>query len=211
MTLATGALTAPLTIELMTVRTLRRALSHVGWLWTPVPWVASASTRGHLYTWVAGPASQLEDRGSLYIGIDESTRGDRLSREYAMATEEYVHGHALAVLRNGAKAASGLLAQREVDLRWALGLRSPDCVARLFDEWIALRAGLRPLRLAEQFAVRCSLHLGDTGAPVNSQYKGAWASTSSEASTVNRLAELIAEHLRTDVFCIACSSGIAMA
>jgi hypothetical protein len=36
------------------------------------------------------------------------------------------------------------------------------------------------LKRAEHVAVRMAMHLGDVGAPVNSQYKGAWAGSTSE-------------------------------
>lgn len=188
-------LTSPVTLNLMTPVAMRAGLKLVGFEWNYQVWdtVTKPATIDHLYFW--GKGETPDTLGATYIGIDESEDGHRVRFEYNSATTDYIHAHARAVVRTGSTTVSAPLIKHAPDLSWAHETKTEKYVEALAAKWQHLYDTERPLRLTEQFAIRLSVHLGDTGVPVNSEHKGAWGIKSVKGTPVDDVAEAVAQYL----------------
>ena len=178
-TAAPAPLTASTSLRLATPSALSRGLALAGLVWDPIPWESELPGQPGLYAWVAPlEATALTACPVLYIGIGEDWVA-RVQEEQTWSTDEYIHGHGMMVNRTGAKAVGGPVSSGNYDLEALLSGLSPKGYGKVnsfFDKGVP-----EPyLHHAEHVAVRMAMHLGDVGAPVNSQYKGAWASSKSE-------------------------------
>lgn len=179
---------ATVPLRLLTPRLLTRGLERLGLHWSPIRYsdnagVEALSTQPGLYTWVDNlhVAADPLGQGILYVGIGVGANGvaGRVRRENA-GRRDGVHAHGLMLKRRNALALLGGISDVGLESGWLdslvannhLNARGAENIAR----W---RVETHPVACAEQFAIRLSIHLGDTVAPVNSQYARAWADDSS--------------------------------
>lgn len=166
-------------LNLTTPDDISEGLRRIGVSWNPSP--HSGESHDSLYSWVVGESQTgAVQRGVIYIGIDNSTTGGRVSDEHSWRGEG-IHAHGLALARTKAIAVLSPVVLQDadrVDEAWsALSTRSeryPGEVERgraWFDEAVAEG---KLLSACEKFAIRLTVHLGDVGVPVNAQYKNAW-------------------------------------
>jgi hypothetical protein len=185
--------TAPVSVRLATPAAVRACLRHLGFEWKPVPAAASTLTvEPILYAWVAGGDAKGMDPlygGVLYWGIGQGVKGgtERLKYEGAnLFTQEWTHGHGMGNQRLGAAPVIGTVTRIEgADLGWMhehLAFRDPEGAPGSTMEAAkqAILAG-HTLPTAERLAIRAAMHLGDTGAPIQSMHAGAWAPTPNAA------------------------------
>jgi hypothetical protein len=183
------AFTAPITLELITPRGVIAGLEVLGVFWKPVPLdQSSLQFDAGLYAWVDGVgarsetgdlelASDLLDRPILYKGIGEGELGvgGRLVKELGWIRPDAEHGHGRAMSTRNASAVVGPLEPAENDLAWL-----PDVVTTygeaIIRQWLeeSRETPKQLIRTAEKIAIRLGIHMGDTGAPVQSQHAGAW-------------------------------------
>jgi hypothetical protein len=184
-------LTAPVMLNLVTVRTLVRGLELLGISWSPVSYIEIRTTEPGLYAWVAGMLPDgvgLYDRPVVYVGISDRKAGglqQRLTDETKLIGESagHVHGramHRLAGTSLGAPVhripgAENIGRLTEIvgkqDIKFAIEF--VDRGAAKLGDWLAApRPSL--LRKAEQLCIRIAVHAGDTAPPVNSHYATAW-------------------------------------
>jgi hypothetical protein len=162
----------------MTPAILADGLAVVGLRWTPTLVMDSgdARTRPGLYTWVDGRSDVVDprSRGILYIGISESGQGvgQRISDEESWRGNDHAHGSAIA-RRDAVPLVGEITSVDGADLSFVARLDDVlnDTAMSRIERWQEAKS---PLQRAEEFAVRLSIHLGDTVSPVNSQYAGAW-------------------------------------
>jgi hypothetical protein len=183
-----SALTATVTLDLVTTRTLIRALALLGIKWSPVPLeqIARTSEEG-LYAWVAGRGHEHTnplDSPVTYIGIGKSRSGGlrgRLLVEWNLICDSAAHAHGRAMHRLQGRPLGGPVRQMSgVDASVIETIRT--------SEWEQKESGIRQLQAwlsasrpdvlskAEQLCIRTAIHIGDTPPPLNSQYAGAWGS-----------------------------------
>ena len=161
------------TLQLVTPLTIQAGLRLIGVKWDVTTDVTSG--RG-LYCWVHGatPGDALTS-GVLYIGIAEGMGGLQKRTVYEESGRGGEHAHGLALERTQARVVmGGVDTAVAVDLEWvddliANGLLSPNARAHM-NAW----RKNRPTKEVEEVAIRLAIHLGDTGAPVNSFHAGAW-------------------------------------
>lgn len=170
--------TAPVTLHLTTIDGIVAGLAAYGILWDPQPFdIENPPKTNGLYAWAT------DNRAVIYVGVGKRISGDglaiRVNSEIGWATPENVHAHALAVTG---------LARRGITVRPYAGAVTvdPNFDPTTIDaeDWTdkqyvlnAVAALLAdPIKEAERLAVRLTVHLGDIGVPLNSQYKGAWGS-----------------------------------
>jgi len=186
-------LTAPVTLQLATARAVQLGLTMFGIEWIDprkvLPGETSTSTASGLYAWVDGvgapglpdaDAIADLDRPVLYWGIGEDkkkgVRG-RLANEWSWIGEAAGHGHGRAMHRRRAFPLVGPVTfkqgQDRSGLYAALNENAAEAEEAVLD-WLG--NGPSPEQVAERLAIRLSIHLGDTGAPVQSTYAGAWDS-----------------------------------
>jgi hypothetical protein len=145
-----------------------------------------------LYTWVDGCSNApIMERPILYIGVATGAGGlgRRLANEMSWGSGDFIHGHGRAVHNRAASAVSGSLSQELVDLEWMntqFEVANPQLEPAV--EWLSA-SSTTLIRRAEILAIRLSLHLGHTVAPVNSQHGGAWESTSCADFLAYRVSE----------------------
>lgn len=182
---------------------LSEALKEAGLLWTPSKTWAGGPVEGHyLYAWVAPQALEradvldhLQRSPVLYIGISASATPQRRLQEETNWSDAHnpTMGLSLAVSRHAARAVygevtldpsllecllphedDGPLVERAADMTsWAV---NPQTIGRnLVLFWRGIKLD-RPVEAAESLAIRCAIHLGHIGAPVNSSGAGAWES-----------------------------------
>lgn len=172
-------MTAKTELNLATPDDISEGLRRIGVSWNPSP--HSGKSHDSLYSWVAGESQAgAVQRGVIYIGIDGSTTGGRVADEHGWRSEG-IHAHGLALARTHAIAVLSPVVLQDadrVDEAWSvLSARSVAYPGEVehgrawFDEAIAEG---KLLGACEKFAIRLTVHLGDVGVPVNSQYKNAW-------------------------------------
>ena len=176
-TAALKPFTAPVTLHLATIDGISAGLAAYGILWDPQPFdIENPPQTNGLYAWAT------DNRAVIYLGVGERASGDglatRVMTEIGWANAANVHGHALAVTGLGRRGVTVQPYAGEVTV-------DPDFDQTRIEthqDWAdiehvmnAFRASREaPVKEAEKLAVRLSVHLGDIGVPVNSQYKGAW-------------------------------------
>ncbi|MET9587127.1 hypothetical protein ABZY10_29370 [Streptomyces sp. NPDC006539] len=186
-------LTAPVTLNLTTPRTVSKAMALLGIRWMPTPVPGSALKDEHgLYTWVDGRGAfcqcgcgnvtlsdNLLDRAILYSGVGESTSGviGRVIRETSFIGEGSDHGHGMAMYHRRGVPVIGNVELIPTDLNWIDARIKPDG-AEIARTWLT---GIRTqpatlFKAAERLAIRICIHVGDVGAPVNSTHAGGWES-----------------------------------
>lgn len=205
-----GGAIATTQLRLLTPSGLRECLRVVGIQWDPLEHAATTSSKDWLYTWVSGRDENpgpLDQRGILYIGIDESEDGRRVASETQWARDPHV-GHSTMVWRQHARALGGpvtLIAPDREALRAAAARGVAEgftvdeamndvhrCLRRLQED----HSQGRLLRAAECLAIRASVFAGDTGTPVNSAHKGAFDTKSgSRIADYNELAGWLEFHI----------------
>jgi hypothetical protein len=176
-----SALTAPVSLNLVKVRTLVRALGLLGIEWLPATFAAERPAyEAGLYAWVPGGDYEHIDgleRPVLYIGVGRGIGGmhARLRVEIGLIGPSAEHVHGRAMFRLDAQPVGGPVHQIPgADLGWLdetvsehgaeklrgwLGEPKPDIVEK-----------------AEQICIRAAAHMGDTPPPVNSKHTTAWDS-----------------------------------
>jgi len=181
--------TAPVTLRLATPRAIQKCLRALGFAWDPVPVTESTLTAEPiLYAWVAGLNLGLPDPlngGVLYWGIGKGTKGGLKRLEYEMDglfTQEWREAHGQGMQRTQSAPVVGVVNLIEgADLSWMDHYLDP------YDSdgdagGVAARAkeailNSPSLSTAERLAIRASIHIGDTGAPIQSMHAGAWSPT----------------------------------
>ena len=184
-------LTAPVTLNLATVRTLVQGLELLGIAWSPVPYEEIQTADPGLYVWVVGTLPNhvtLHDRPVAYVGISDRKSGGlqrRLADETMLIGESAGHVHGRAMHRLAGKSlgapvhriprADSIERLAEVigkqDIRFAA-----EFVDRGADRLSAWLTAPHPslLRKAEQLCIRIAVHTGDMAPPVNSHFATAW-------------------------------------
>jgi hypothetical protein len=175
------------------------------------------STAG-LYAWTVPTGRDDHDfmtGGIIYWGVGHDL-DKRLASELKGVAAAYVHGHGMASHRTGARPVRGEVDYNTNfdDYKWVRAVT--DQFASIGDEdetyeryWTYLQRFANDLRNAntrgptiEKFGVRLSMHVGDVGAPVQSQHAGAWARDvraigDGQLAVADRVALLVAEHFRS--------------
>jgi hypothetical protein len=199
---------AEASLNLMTPAALAHGLRLLGIEWSPAAVSADETddaTQG-LYVWVDGGErndSNPTHAPILYIGKAAGVAGltKRVGDERRWATDEYLHGHARAMSRRkagvlgGPVAFYGLDRSQLADVAKAFEHLSPAS-ADAFD-WLESDPSLI-LSRTEHIAIRLAIHLGDTGAPVNSHLAGAWDNKSVNASSADLLALYVYKLMTTE-------------
>ncbi|MFT7022432.1 MAG: hypothetical protein ACJA07_001516 [Rhodococcus sp. (in: high G+C Gram-positive bacteria)] len=171
---------APVTLRLATPRLIIDGLRYIGLDWAARPFdeIPADDRRPGMYTWVDGIdlSRELFDRAVLYTGVGQEHRGvrGRVVKEMAWASGEHAHG--LMLVRRKAEPILGAVTiVDDLDLQFLKDLVENDLLHEkavdIIRGWGAYRSAIER---AEEFAIRLSIHLGDTVSPVNSQYAGAW-------------------------------------
>jgi hypothetical protein len=185
------AFTAPITLNLVTPRGVIAGLEVLGVFWKPVPFdLSPLQFEAGLYAWVDGIgarsqsgalalADDLLDRPILYKGIGDGELGvrGRLGQETGLIGPDAAHGHGIAMHARRASVVVGPLEAVEIDLTWlpeVVSAKGAAIISRWLEESWQTPAQL--VRAAEKIAIRLGIHLGETAAPVQSQYAGAWDS-----------------------------------
>lgn len=185
--------TTSVALHLATPTALRRGLRLFGLYWSPRAYAREDlvardhDTEPGLYCWVtAGPRDSL-DGGVLYIGIGDGRTGwrSRLRDEWGWIGAEADHGHGMAMHRTNASVVGGPVTYVARPLGWlarALGDGNVGGIPLITGYVGGIGAGgrLTSTKAAEAIAIRLAIHLGDTGAPVNSAGAGAWATNRPE-------------------------------
>ena len=185
-------LTAPVTLNLATVRTLVQGLELLGIAWSPVP---SKRSKPPIQGSMCGSWARCRDHVTLhdppvaaYVGISDRKSGGlqrRLADETMLIGESAGHVHGRAMHRLAGKSlgapvhriprADSIERLAEVigkqDIRFAA-----EFVDRGADRLSAWLTAPHPslLRKAEQLCIRIAVHTGDTAPPVNSHFATAW-------------------------------------
>lgn len=156
-----------------------------------------------MYVWVCGtaddsPAASPLDRGVLYVGVDQSSRGGRT--QYESSGRGGWHGLGLAMQRTEATVLAGpVVAAAPLASHPALGEGAREEYAHEVPEGLRqLHADVQAGRIvaaAERFAVRLCMHIGTIGAAVNSQFASAWK-VGGGLKPYDDLAYWAADHLR---------------
>lgn len=195
--------TTAVTLNLTTVHALIDGLAHIGIVWNPVPFDPESPLESNgLYAWATPKMA------AIYIGIGErgNSKGlkERLLYEIDGVQGAYVHGHALAIKRLNLATelvtpyAGDLYFNYDLDSTWVDNAdnwseRGRTTVKNLIQ---SIQTGERSIyRVAEKFCIRLSIHMGDTGAPVNATHKSGWKNGSAEEVA----AELVAAKLRGEI------------
>lgn len=177
---APASLTSSVMLRLATPTALRSGLALLGLRWSAQSYRQGAGIERGLYCWVAaGFGRELIDPmqgAALYIGAGVGLGGwrGRLQDEWSWIGEDSDHGHGMAMHRTGATVVGGPVTYSPVPLERLPGtgvVAGDEAVAGL----LADVAPAQPVAVAEVIAIRLAIHLGDTGAPVNSAGAGAWA------------------------------------
>jgi len=195
--------------RLLTPAAAQEALELFGVTWAPRLERTGEPVNGRgLYAWVKEPADggSAEHGGVLYWGRGKNV-DKRLAEERSWTDDDYVHAHGVAARRNGAvavrdavnpNAASGkLIAARSVIASTGLDKGIYENAVRAFRHDVEAN----PEAAAERFVVRLSIHVGDIGAPINSQYASAWRirmfseAEKNRVYSADRAAYLAAVHL----------------
>lgn len=183
-------LTAAITLNLVTPRTLVRALKLLGFEWSPVPYkeIPQTSESG-LYTWTISRVNRAGDpidRPVAYVGIGARQNGGlrgRLSQELDLINDSAGHAHGRAMFRLHGSPLGGPVRQvRGADLSLvrqeihSSQFTTRESAFQRLEEWLSAP---RPivLRKAEQICIRTAVHIGDTPPPLNSHHAGAWGSS----------------------------------
>lgn len=135
-----------------------------------------------MYAWVCGTPDDTRElaplnRGVLYIGVDQSSRGGRT--QYESSGRGGWHGLGLAMKRTEATVLAGpVVAASPLSPHTALGEGArAEFAHEVPDGLRQLRADVaagRTVAAAERVAVRLCMHIGTIGAAVNSQFASAW-------------------------------------
>nr|WP_296774165.1 hypothetical protein [Rhodococcus sp. (in: high G+C Gram-positive bacteria)] len=168
---------APISLRLITPRLLIEGLRYLGLAWEPEPFeeVGSDDQRPGMYTWVDGIdlSRDAVDRAVLYTGIGMNARY-RVVKESSWKTGDHAHGRMLA-RRNACALLGSVTGSGTPDLSFLHELSERHLLKEegiaIVHDWVER---VSPLRQAEEFSIRLSIHLGDTVSPVNSQFAGAW-------------------------------------
>jgi hypothetical protein len=179
-------LTAAVTLELATVRTLKRGLGMFGIDWSvPCAEVSGVEPGPGLYAWVSGwfpEAVALLDRPVLYVGIGDGDSGfqGRLRAEEGWIHEDAAHIHGRAMYWLGGRAIGGPVHRIDRPVGWQDPVNPPptwwnESRWDAFVRWIDLEVPSL-LKKAEQLCIRIAAHTGYTAPPVNSEHASAWAS-----------------------------------
>ena len=168
--------TAPVTLHLTTIDGISAGLAAYGLLWKPRPFdIDNPPQTNGLYAWAT------DNRAVIYLGVGINANGaglaTRIKTEIGWANAQNVHGHALAVTGLGRRGITVQPYAGEVTVDPAfeptsIGNEDWADIVHVRDALIAM--GESPIKGAEKLAVRLSMHLGDIGVPVNSQFKSAW-------------------------------------
>lgn len=177
-TAATGtrprSLLAATTIHLMTPTTLARGLALVGVHWSVTE--DPVDNEHGLYAWVSGQAGTPPLRsGVLYIGIANGRGGLKRRTGFEESGRGGDHAHGLAIKRNLARVVVGGVTHEVADLTWVRDLIADDEMAPRAEQIITDWCAAPSLNAIEEVAIRLAIHLGDTGAAVNSSHAGGWA------------------------------------
>jgi hypothetical protein len=180
-------LTAKACFELVTTRTLIKALSLLGIKWSPIPLdeMAPSSEKG-LYTWVIGRGHKQVDLFDLpvaYVGIGSRKNGGvrgRLLEERNLVRDSAAHAHGRAMFRLLGSPLGGPVEQ-------IIGADiSPVEETIRASVWNNKEYGIQKMRTwlsaptpdvvdkAEELCIRAAVHLGDTPPPLNGHHAGAW-------------------------------------
>jgi len=182
--------TTAVTLELVTTRTLIRALKLLGIEWLPVPFdeIPRTTERG-LYAWTIGPAHERIDpldRPVAYVGIGTSRNGGlrgRLLVERHFINDSAGHAHGRAMFRLQGSPLGGPVRQIEGadisqvrELIHASRFANRERAFQRLQDWLSAP---EPdiLSKAEQLCIRAAIHIGDTPPPLNSHHAGAWGSS----------------------------------
>jgi hypothetical protein len=161
-------------LRLITPLTLQAGLRLIGVTWHVRD--KEVADGAGLYCWVHGARGGDPLRsGVLYIGIAEGVGGLKARTTNEESWRGGDHAHGIALERTHAVVVTGSVKTSvDVDLGWVDDLIAEDRLsptARPFvDEWRVERT----YKEVEEVAIRLAIHLGDTGAPVNSFHAGAW-------------------------------------
>lgn len=161
-------------IFLATPETLAEGLAFVRAQWA-VAEDPARQERG-LYAWTSGRARTEATRsGVLYIGIANGEGGLKQRTGYEESGRGGEHAHGTAIERNDARVVAGPVTYEDADLSWVQALIEAKELAPRAEKIIADWCADRTLPAVEEVAIRLAIHLGDTGAPVNSSHAGSWA------------------------------------
>ena len=186
--------TTHFTLNLATVDGIREGLSLLGIKWEPAVYdQEDPPLTDGLYAWAT------KDEGAvihLGVAVDEGYGlVGELPFQLAMAKESkrQFHGHARTLQRLSARGievlpyAGELTVDDTCDSSWltaagdqAFATYTPDMASEVLEAVGRLRAN--PYKHVERFAVRLSMHLAETGIPLNHTYKDAWGAGSSRRS-----------------------------
>lgn len=204
--------TQPLTLNLMNLEGLREGLEMLGVTWKPEVYDhGNPPLTDGLYAWATGEGA------ILHIGTGRHRDGLGLTRVLpaqmaAAAQPDWIHGHAMTVRRVQASGIevrpyAGELISADLPnpswLQGALGQLGsdfgPDDQSDILEAARKLRAD--PYAHVERFAVRLSMYLGDTGAPLNHTYKNAWTAGGKKplSQALSHAAMIVAARLRGDL------------
>lgn len=203
--------TAPLTLNLMTLDGLREGLAMLGVSWKPVVYEhANPPLTNGLYAWATTEG--------VVLNIGTAWHRDGLGLAMAIPAQiaaawqdTWGHGHAVALQRLKARGidvhpyVGGLESADVFDPAWLevfVGQLGPEFIPKYRTDMLKAAKRLRaePYEHAERFAVRLSMHLGDTGAPLNHTYKNAWSSGKKALSqALDAVANIVAARLRGEL------------
>jgi hypothetical protein len=161
-----------------------------------LPAGAQSTRVAQLYTWVVGPTDRdgmPHHAGVLYIGIGTGADGwvGRIRREHGWVGPSAEHGHGMAMYRTKAIVIGGPVGYEPDPLAWLSGVDLPDKGRQIIKNYLATVGAQSPVAAAEKIAIRLAIHIGDTGAPVNSSGAGGWANDRAEDWAAYAVAKLL--------------------
>lgn len=185
--------TTHFTLNLATVDGIREGLSLLGINWDPEVYDhGKAPLTDGLYAWATKDEGVILNLASAWYK-DGYGLLRILPVQMATALDTRYHGHARTLQRLKARGievlpyAGELTVDDTYDSSWlteagdqAFATYTPDMAREVLDAVARLRA--KPYKHVERFAVRLSMHLAETGIPLNHTYKDAWGAGSSRRS-----------------------------
>lgn len=204
--------TAPLTLNLATIDGIREGLSLLGIKWEPAVYDQETPPLDDgLYAWATENEGVVLQLGAAVDHGYGLTTEVPLQIALAREDRRKFHGHARALQRLKARGvevlpyAGELTVEDSFDISWltaageeVFSAYTPDMAREVLDAVARLRA--KPYKHAERFAVRLSMHLAETGFPLNHTYKDAWtAGRSRRPQALDEAAVIVAARINGEL------------
>lgn len=204
--------TAPLTLNLMTLDGLREGLAMLGVSWEPVVYdQEDPPLTDGLYAWATKNEGAVILLGTAVDGGYGLVSELPFQLAVAKESKKQFHGHARTLQRLDARGieplpyAGDLTVDGSFDSSWltaagaqAFATYTPDMAREVLEAVAHLRAN--PYKHIERFAVRLSMHLAETGFPLNHKYKDAWnAGRSRRPQALDEAAVIVAARINGEL------------